>query len=551
MRLVTGTQMAALDRHTIEQLGTPGLVLMERAGTGVVDQIRRHIPRLGTRRILIFCGKGNNGGDGYVVARRLWERWIPSTVVLTAAPEALGGDAATNWGRLGCAGVDTISVLQEEDLALLPSNLGPADVIVDALLGTGFRGSVQGLYGRLIEWMNRAPCLRVAVDIPSGVDADTGQVTGPAVRADLTVTFALPKLGHVLAPGVEHTGRLTIVDIGIPRHLADEVADGPTLFTDENAAVLLPVRRTTAHKGNAGRVLLIGGSPGLSGAIALASSAAVAAGAGLVTCGVPAGLAPVLEVKTTEAMTLALPERDGAISMQAFDTVQPWFGRVDALGLGPGLGRREETMAFVRNVLEHAASPVVLDADGLWACAGQAKWLVQRTAPLVLTPHPGELATLVGTTIGAIEQDRIGIARATAQETGAVVVLKGAFTVVAAADGRVSLNSTGNPGMASGGMGDVLTGVIAALLGQGLSAYDAARLGVFLHGRAADLVAGPLGWQPLYASQVIAHLGRAWRSVQAWRRPNRQAVLASPRGRWDDLGGSPSIPQRRRPQWKS
>lgn len=513
MRVVTGRQMAELDRRTI-QSGVPGQLLMERAGQAVVSELCHRLRRLRHRRFVVLCGKGNNGGDGFVIGRLLTQRGLNCLTVLTCPPDNLGGDAAVHWSRLTSCGAATITVVSPVELDAISTELTPGDVIIDALLGTGLRGPVQGLAAALIDWINHQDVLRFAVDIPSGVHADTGAVDGPAVMADVTVTMGLPKIGHLISPGICHTGRLVVADIGIPQRWAEALPDAPDYCDAAAARALLPRRPVNAHKGLAGHLFIVAGSLGMSGAAALAANAAVAAGAGLVTLATPASIQPVIAAKTTEAMTMRLDDGGfGYVTLSALDALLAACASCEAVAMGPGLGRDAETARVVAALAGKTDVPLVLDADGLFALTDHHDDVRARRAPTVVTPHAGELARLMKTTVEEIERDRAASARAAAAALNAVVVLKGAGTIVAAPDGRISYNSTGNPGMASGGMGDVLTGIIGALLAQGLEAFDAARLGVYLHGAAADILAGPLRWHPLRAGQLIETVGPAWKRL--------------------------------------
>lgn len=512
MKVVTGETMQRIDRRAIEEYGVPGLLLMENAGWRCAEAILDAYGSAGARRVLVVAGKGNNGGDGYVVARLLGEKgWEVRTVVLAERGE-IGGDARVNLDLLDPATVNFSP--PPAGLAPWSAEFEKADLVVDALFGTGLKSEVRGAYAEAIVLMNGAGRPVVAVDIPSGIDSGSGKVLGVAVRADLTVTFALAKLGHVLYPGADHCGALRVADIGIPREVA-EAAEGFD-FVDREAARLLVRRRDRlAHKGNFGHCLVIAGSIGKTGAAAMSANSAVRTGSGLVTLAVPASLNAILEVKTTEAMTLPLP--DGGAGFLG-DAAEPDIARAiegkDAIALGPGISWNPETALLIRRLVAGIAAPLVVDADGLNALSEEPCVLLgKRPAGVVLTPHPGEMARLAGIPTAAVEADRIGVARDFAVRHDVHLVLKGARTVICAPDGRIAINGSGNPGMASGGMGDVLTGVLVSLLGQGYDPFDACRLGVFIHGHAADLVAADKGEIGMSAVDVQERLPWAIRDL--------------------------------------
>ncbi|WP_298272129.1 NAD(P)H-hydrate dehydratase [Geobacter sp.] len=512
MKVVTGETMQAMDRRAIRECGVPGLVLMENAGRGCADAIIETFGIGGPRTVLVVAGKGNNGGDGYVIARLLREQgWQVKTIVL-AAREEITGDARANLDRL--APPEVVFTPPSSGLTPWRANLEQATVVVDALLGTGLRSEVRGAYAEAISLINDSGKPVVAVDIPSGIDATTGRVLGVAVRADLTVTFALAKLGHVLFPGTDHCGVLRIVDIGIPR----EVADGaPGIeYVDREAARLLVRRRDRqAHKGSFGHCLVVAGSTGKSGAAAMAANSAVRSGAGLVTLAAPATLNAILEIKTTEAMTLPLDDGGrGVLDERARPAIMQAAEGKGAVAIGPGISWDPETARLVRSLVSEVDVPLVVDADGLNALSDQIDVLMGKRAPVtVLTPHPGEMARLAGISTAEVEGDRLRVAREFAARYDVYLILKGARTVVAAPDGRMAINGSGNPGMASGGMGDVLTGVLAALLGQGYEPFAACRLGVFIHGHAADIVAAGKGEIGMSAVDVQECLPSAFHNL--------------------------------------
>ncbi len=510
MRLLNAEQMRELDRRTIEEIGVPGVVLMENAGRGAAESMARHFAGRFPGPVLVLAGKGNNGGDGYVIARHLanWG-WQVRTLVL-ADRDTIGGDAAINLTALINCGGDVGFVAGTEALqAELDGHCSPA-LLVDALLGTGLASDVKGLYALAIDWINASPAPAVAVDIPSGVDASTGRILGRAVEAELTITFAFAKLGHVLHPAAQLTGQLDTLDIGIPRSLTDAAGAEHLLVEASEAAALLPRRPVTGHKGTFGHLLVVAGAIGKTGAATLTAEGGLRSGAGLVTAVCPRSVHHILEIKLTEAMTAPLDDVAGALSLQALEQVRNLWDGKQALALGPGLGLAAETAALVRHLVRECPIPLVLDADGINALGAKPDMLKERAGrATILTPHPGEMARLLGISVAEVERDRIACARSFARSHQVVLVLKGARTVTAFADGRIRINASGHQGMASGGMGDVLTGLIGGLLAQGLSAEAAAVLGVYLHGCAADRLRPRLGAAGMTAGDLVQELPAA------------------------------------------
>jgi hydroxyethylthiazole kinase-like uncharacterized protein yjeF len=510
MKLLTAAEMQELDRRTIEEVGIPGIVLMENAGRGAVDHLCRRFGDLFPGPVLVLAGKGNNGGDGYVIARHLLNRsWQVRTVVL-AQREAVAGDAAVNLKALLNSGGEVVFAGEEGSLSQCLEAQTDRRLIVDALFGTGLTSEVRGIYARAIEWANGTGIPILAVDIPSGIDATTGQVLGRCVRAALTVTFAFPKLGHVLYPGAGYVGELATVDIGIPLTLSSGASDRHQLVEAAEASGLLPERPPTGHKGTFGHLLVLAGSLGKTGAAAMTAEGGMRAGTGLVTVACPRAVQRVLEVKLTEIMTETLPGDEGVLSPLAHEEITRLWASKDALALGPGLGQDSGTADLLRRLVRECPLPLVLDADGLNALAPDPSVLLERTGPAaVLTPHPGEMARLIGGTVPEVEGDRVGTAREFSTRFRVVLVLKGARTVTAFPDGRVRINAGGNPGMASGGMGDVLTGLIGGLLAQGMAPEDAAVLGVYLHGRSGDRLLDHLGDAGMAATDLLTEIPKA------------------------------------------
>jgi len=529
LRLVTAEEMRRLDRATIERDLVPGVTLMERAGLGVAEAVERHYgPTLGFR-VLVLCGTGNNGGDGFVAARELKLRGAEVHAGILGDPGRVRGDARAHLERLEAAGIEPVPVRDEAALERLLASRDRFDFALDALLGTGARGVPEGIIAAGVQAMrdlDDAGTHVIAVDLPTGVNSDTGEIARRAVRADLTVTFGCPKRGHWLYPARAFVGALDVVDIGLARAFAAD--DDPGRWTEipsaQDMAALAPRRSPRAHKGSVGRVLVIGGSAGLIGAVALAARGAARAGAGYVIAAAPASLADVLAIKLTEEMARAMPEgRTRALGLAALGQLLEHAERADVVTLGSGMSRDLEAGDLVRRLAAGIEKPVVIDADGLNAFAGRSVEIGRPpgagagTPGRILTPHIGEMARLTGADPRAIELYRIDVAREWAATWNAVVVLKGAPTVTADPGGHATVNPTGNPGLATAGTGDVLCGVIAALVGQGLAPYDAARLGVYAHGMAGDLAAAALGQQGMCAGDVIEELPHALKALAAIR----------------------------------
>jgi len=503
MKLVTSEHMRELDRRTIEDLGVPSLVLMENAGRSTYQILRREFPDLASP-VVVLAGRGNNGGDGFVVARYLANAGIPVTVFLLAARDQVQGDALVNLKILEGLGVAVEEVLGEDQLSAVVHRMSRAGLVVDALLGTGLNSPVRGLLAQLIDKLNQVRPPVLAVDIPSGLSADTGEPLGAAVQAAVTVTYGFPKIGQIVPPGRDLVGRLWQVDISIPPALAQDF----TIELAEAAEMraLLPPRPFAGHKGTFGHLVVVAASEGKTGAATLSAEAALRTGTGLVTVAVPASLNDILEGKITEAMTLPIPEAGGARALGegALAPLNDFLADKTAVALGPGLGTHPETQGVVRALVRDCPLPMVVDADGVNALAGHLEVLKSSAGPRILTPHPGEMSRLLGTTPKEVQSRRLDTAREVATAHGVWVVLKGAQTLVADPEGRVSFNPTGNPVLASGGTGDVLTGLIGGFLAQRVSPWDAARLGVYLHGLTADYLAEVIGPRGHIAGGLLA-----------------------------------------------
>ena len=545
MKVVTAKEMQEIDRKTIEELGISGLVLMERAGLAVVSKIKE---LFGRKKVLVISGGGNNGADGMVVARDLYNDGWDVRVFLAPRPEELKGDALSQYKTTSKIGVQIKRL--EELLAHHTSAFSRHCLIVDAIFGTGLRKDVTRTVSQVINLINDSRFPVISVDIPSGISSDTGQVMGNAVRADYTVTFGLPKRGHFLHPGAQFSGKLFIEDIGFPQELIRSERYDVELLEKHDISPFIPERRVYSHKGDYGHVLIVAGSRGKTGAALMAAKACLRTGAGLVTIGVPVSLADVFQSRVTEEMTLILPDKgDGTLSGKASNRILDFLQKTaDILAIGPGIGVTLETEKLVKTLIENSASPIVIDADGINSIRGKGKIFAKAKAPVILTPHPGEMARLLQDTgyrihdrgknptpifrngvmggfersgrggivlsIQEIEKDRINRAISFVEETGTYLVLKGVPTIIAAPDGKAFINSTGNPGMASGGTGDVLTGMIAGFLGQSRKPLDSCILGVYMHGLAGDIAASEKGQHSLIATDIIEKIPATFFSLK-------------------------------------
>lgn len=510
--LLTAEEAQTIDRAAIKELGIPGVVLMENAGLQVAEVIYKIIGDPKGKKIAIFAGKGNNGGDGFVVARHLINAGAEVKVLMFADITEVTGDAKINLNILQSMGNKVYPIGNPNSINIVKLTLLYSELIVDAIYGTGFKGEVPDHVGNIIELINTSEKPVISVDIPSGLEASTGKVHGYCIKASQTVTFGQAKLGLLVHDGPEHTGELTVADISIPSSLVKNLNINRFLSTPELIRGFIPYRKADSHKGSFGKVLVVGGSAGMTGAAALAGDAALRAGAGLATVAVPKSLHSIMEVKITEAMTKPLPETDDfSVSVEALSVVEELMDQADVLALGPGLSTNQETLEFVRKLVPRLSKPAVIDADALNALAGHTEILAEASSSIVMTPHPGEMARLLGIKTEEVQNNRIEVASEAAKKWKTVVVLKGYRTIIASPDGRLYVNSTGNPGMASGGMGDVLTGIIAGLLAQGLGPIEAAATGAYFHGAAGDLGAAEKGMLSLTAGDVLAYLPYATR----------------------------------------
>ena len=518
MRVLNTAQMREADRRTIEEIGIPSLVLMENAGRQAVAAMEAMYSDLMDRQIAVLCGRGNNGGDGFVVARTLVQRGGDVSVFLLGRVAEVRGDARINLEILGRLGVTVVEIADSQAWELHFSEVSDCTLIVDAIFGTGLNAPLSGLIESVVADVNASAIPVVAIDLPSGLSADSPDSIGPSIDAGLTVTLAAPKLPLVLPPGETHAGDIVIADIGIPADVLESL-DGPRveLLTRASMRELIAPRTADSHKGDYGHVLVVAGSPGKTGAAHLAAVGALRSGAGLVTVATPAGCQPILAAMGAEYMTEALRETEAGLHGDGVDRVLEMAR--DVLAVGPGLGQARATREFIIQLVDRATMPLVIDADGLNAFTDDPDRLSGREGrDVIITPHPGEMARLVGMSTDEVQASRLEIARNFAVAHRVYVVLKGHRTLIATPDEKVFINPTGNPGMATGGTGDVLTGMIAAWLAQLLDAEAACKLAVYLHGMAGDLAEADEGEVAMTSTDVAGHLGDAIMELTARRR---------------------------------
>jgi NAD(P)H-hydrate epimerase len=510
MRILNAAQMREADRYTIEDIGIPSLVLMENAGRQVVAAIEAAYEARLDGRVAVLCGRGNNGGDGFVVARTLLQRGIDAAVFVIGAVSDVRGDARTNLDILGRLGVTVVEVGDEQSWELHFSEISQCTLIVDAIFGTGLKSALGGMLETVVADVNASGIPIISIDLPSGLSADTPHLIGDCVDASMTVTLAAPKLPLVLPPGEAHAGDVVIADIGIP-HDVIEGLEGPhiELLAPEQVRDLVEPRAPDSHKGDFGRVTIVAGSRGKTGAAHLAAMGALRSGAGLVTVATPASCLPIVASMAAEYMTEPMAEaKDGTVAPAAIEQLLEL--RHDVIACGPGISRAPAVAEFVRTLIERSEVPLVLDADAITVMAEDPSRLVGREErDVIITPHPGEMARLIGSSVDEVQANRIDVATEFATTHHVYVVLKGHRTIIATPEGHVFINPTGNAGLATGGTGDVLTGMIAAWLAQLLDAEAACRLAVFLHGAAGDLTETHEGQVAMTATDVLANLGDA------------------------------------------
>lgn len=519
MKVATAAEMKEIDRLTMEKYAISGLVLMERAGLSVALKVRELFEK---KKVIVLAGGGNNGGDGIAAARNLHNWGWNVTVLLMLREDKLSPECLTQYriAKQNGVAVEFRKEVSERDLH--------SAIVIDAMLGTGINKAVTSPMTDVIRFLNESAVKVVSVDVPSGISSDTGQVMGEAVRADFTVTFGLPKIGHLLFPGADYAGSLFIEDIGFPEIVLKDDRMITETLEQRAVAMLMPDRQRYSYKGDYGHILIVAGSKGKTGAAVMAAEACLRSGAGLVTLGIPETLVNIFQTRAKEEMILPLPDTgEGTLSAKASEKVRDFLTHhADVLAIGPGITASEDTFNLMVNLLEATAVPMVLDADALNVIGGRRELFRKVKAPVVLTPHTGEMARLLRSASGksskepneydtrrGVETDRIRVSRTYAKETGVTLVLKGVPTIIADSEGRILINTTGNPGMATAGAGDVLTGMIAGLLGQGMNPLDASCAAVYLHGRAGDIASRTKGMHSLIASDIIGTISDAFLSL--------------------------------------
>lgn len=512
MKLVKPDEMKKIDKWAIEEVGIPGVVLMENAGRGTVDKMEEEYGPLEYKKIIIVCGKGNNGGDGFVISRCLKKRKADISVFLIGKIKDVKGDARINLEIILNMGIDVCEIFNNKILTTFKESLDAADIIVDAIFGTGFKGRIKGIAVDIIELINDRKISNVSIDVPSGINSMDGSIEGSCVRANLTCTMCLPKRGLYLYPGRDYCGKLCVIDIGTPQYILDEI--DVELIDRVLARSILPERPQYGHKGTFGKILILAGSPGFTGAAELSSISALRSGAGLVYLGIPESLNYILEEKVTEVVTIPLPETNSqTLASSAVGVLDKYIENIDVFALGPGIGIHKETRELIIKIIESSEKPIIIDADGLNNL--KRSDLKKKHPTLILTPHPGELSRLTGKNVGYINMNRIDIAIELAKEWNVILVLKGAPTVVASPEGRCFVNTTGSSALATAGSGDVLTGIIAGFCAQGVDIFLSSVLGVFIHGLSGDLAAERKTEYSVIAGDVMDKIPDAIKMIQS------------------------------------
>jgi len=510
MKVLTSTQMKEIDRVTIEEMGISGPTLMENAGLKIFQNIQKRFRELNKEKIVIVAGKGNNGGDGFVVARHFFNHGTDPEVLLLASKNEVKGDAALNLKIADEIGIKIHEICSPKDLNLQKGKILKATLLIDAIFGTGLTKPAEGFYVKVIELINKSKAYTIAVDIPSGLSSDTFQIIGPCVKADLTVTLAAPKISHVFPPAEEYVGELEVADISIPSSLFDKDDLKLEFVEEKTVAPYFKRRKRDAHKGTYGHLFILSGSLGKTGAAVMAGKAALKMGAGLVTVGTPESCLPIVARSMDELMTEPLPETpEKTLSSEALDRVLSLLEGKDAVMIGPGISTHPSTAEFVLSLLPKIKIPVVIDADALNILASKPELIKSLHKPAVLTPHPGEFARLLNLSTREVVEKKLELVPQFAAEYGVYLVLKSYRTLTAAPDGKVYINATGNPGMATAGSGDVLSGMMASMIIQEKNLLEAVLAAVYIHGLSGDLGVEKLGEKPLLAGDIIRYLPKS------------------------------------------
>ncbi|MBQ2753026.1 MAG: NAD(P)H-hydrate dehydratase [Firmicutes bacterium] len=509
MKVANAEKIRRADKITIEGYGIPGIVLMENASQGVARVCLKELEGIKDPKVLVIAGKGNNGGDGYAAARLLKNNGVKCEIVVLGDLKEIKGDAKINLDV-----AHKINIPITNDISNIDEKIKNADIVLDAIFGTGFAGQAREPHATIIEKINKLAKKVVSVDIPSGVNADNGHTDGSCIMADVTVTFALPKLGNLLYPGAENTGRLEVIDISIPEQVIDTLRIDTNYLTEEEAKALLPKRRPRSNKGTYGKLLIVAGSEKMPGAAFLAGKSAYRTGVGLVYSGIVYHRRKVFQQLLPEAICLSLDDYEGTVYDESYDGIADVIDDMTAIAVGPGLGNGKYVKDFVERVLRNAKVPVIIDADGLNAISKNPDVLRKTSRTPIITPHPGEMSRLTGLAVKEILADPIECARRFAINYNTITVLKDARTIIAHPDGRVYINLTGNNAMAKGGSGDVLTGIISALVAQGMDSFNAACLGCFIHGKAGDMAAEDIGHYGVLARDLCEYTAKVIKSME-------------------------------------
>jgi NAD(P)H-hydrate epimerase len=507
MRVVTPAQMSEIDAKTIKDIGIPGAVLMENAALKVVEEAIKSLGSVSGKYIVLLAGKGNNGGDAFAVARHLYNKGAIIKLFVVAKTGDINNDAALNMNILSNMGINITEITEEKQVSGMKPELNHADMIIDGIFGTGFKGEARGVIKAVMEAVNITGKYVLSIDIPSGVNGETGSVSGTCIKACKTVTFGLPKVGLLVFPGCDYVGQLVVADISIPENVIGSMNINLNTIDEIYVSRVLPGRRSESNKGDYGKVLILSGSIGMAGSGCLSARAALRAGTGLAYLGVPASLVNVYNSLMAEAVVVPFEDYNkGFISKDGVGYILERMEKMDVVAVGPGLSTNEGIYDVVKCIVENSEIPLVLDADALNVLSKDVSLLKKLKTEAVITPHPGEMARLLGISIKDVQNNRIKVAQDFAREYKVITVLKGARTIVAFPEGSTFINTTGNPGMATAGMGDVLTGIIASLIGQGVKPGDAAIAGVYLHGAAADSIAARMGEHGIIAGDIVEEL---------------------------------------------
>lgn len=507
MIAVTPSQMAGIDNFTITEIGIPGMVLMENAALSVVKEIEKDIDCIKGKKVCLLAGKGNNGGDAFAIARHLYNNGAKVLVFLLAKKNEIKGDAKTNLDILDKMGVNVIEILDISDLNDAKKHLSHSHLIVDGIFGTGIKGNIPQLISQIINFINEKDIPVISVDIPSGINGETGEILGTCIKAYKTVTFGYAKVGLFVHPAAQYTGETVVADIGIPKNVVDKFDIKNYIIDDETVRKIIPKRYSDSNKGSYGKLLLLTGSRGMTGAGCLAGKAALRSGLGLLYLGVPASLTNVYDSILIESVTLPLEDDDtGYITKGCIESLKEYMAGVDVIALGPGLSTKGDVGDVVFSIVENSKVPLVIDADGINVISKNIEVLKKSNVPVVLTPHPGEMARLLGTSPEEVQKNRINVARDFSRKWNVITVLKGSRTIVALPDGSIYINTTGNSGMATGGTGDVLTGMIASFICQGAKVHEGAILGVYFHGLCGDNIAKTKGEYGIIAGDLVEEI---------------------------------------------